>query len=122
MERFDLMIDFDDYDACNIMEEIVKRLPKSNFVGALPVSEQYEKISGELRGFLDGVAYFIGRDAVVEIMEEATRIDDDSEPEDDDDYMEDDEDEFEDYIDDDGEFDLAAYVHDQDSDHPMCGW
>lgn len=33
----------------------------------------------------------------------------------------DDADELEDYIDDDGEFDLAAYVHDQDSDWPMYG-
>ena len=31
-------------------------------------------------------------------------------------------DELADYIDDDGEFDLAAYVHDQDSDFPMFGW
>ena len=32
------------------------------------------------------------------------------------------EDELEDYFDEDGKFDLAAYVHDQDSDFPMYGW
>ena len=47
---------------------------------------------------------------------------DDSDEFDDDDWLEDADDyddEFDDYFDEDGEFDMAAYVHDQDSDFPM---
>ena len=53
--------------------------------------------------------------------EENFREEDFTEDEDDDWLEDEDDDELYYYMDEDGEVDWDAYIHDQDSDYPMCG-
>ena len=121
MKNYDITMIFDSDDAENLVGRIMRLVPHSNFVLCKPIEDLYTELTGELKAFLAGVEFCLGRDTVIDLLKdvamemfETVFSDEIEEPEDDEDDDLDDDEDFED-----DEEDVLVFIHDEDSFRPM---